>query len=222
MTETTKNLLNLDPICEAEELIGKRCENWEHDESVAALGLFMLANKYKEEHLKSIGDTYFDIPFNDFITIIKEYGFECGYYHDFKDDGKKQQEEVIYFHKDKGLILYANSCFDKIINDAKVYGEVEIDWKNHDRHKFVEAMYHCSHGDNGNGTMYFNLDGREGLISNLEVISDTFVFSKQWTKAQRLWFLNYVDTEKENYDYNEINKQKILSSMPEVQKIIYG
>lgn len=107
------------------------------------------------------------------------------------------------------------------MNSAKVYGEVK-----HNEDKLEEnqwdALNACSYGDNGNGTMYFNVDVREGFRFYLDAMSEAFEFSKSWSKVQFLWFLNYMDTDKKNYNYEEINKKKIASCTPEVRKIIFS
>lgn len=225
MNETTKNILNFDPVATAEDLIGKRHKDWDVEEGKSALGLVMLANQSKREHLERLGDTHYGITWKDFIEIAKAYGFKCGFCQKFigtgwSDEKGIEEEEIIFFHEEKGLILHAESFDGKSVNSAKVYGEVKIN------ETFTEnqcdALNGCSHGGNGNGTMYFNVDVREGFRFHLDALSEAFEFSTSWTKVQFLWFLNYMDTEKKNYNYEKINKQKIKACTPEVKKIIFG
>lgn len=227
MNETTRNILNFDPIATAETLIGKRHEDWDVEtDGMAALGLAMLTNESKREYLESIGDTHFGITWNDFIEIAKAYGFKCGFCQKFTGTGwsdKKgiEEEEIIFFHEEKGLILYAESFDGKSVNSAKVYGEVKLNENKIEEDQW-NALNGCSHGGNGNGTMYFNVDVREGFRFHLDAVSEAFEFSKSWSKVQFLWFLNYMDTKKKNYNYEQINKKKIASCTPEVRKIIFG
>ncbi len=175
---------------------------------------------------ETVGDTHVGMTWQEFIEIAKVYGFECGLCQKFK--GHKEQstkksveeEEIIFFHKEKGLILYAESYYEKFLNNAKVYGEVKIgealkpeQWK---------ALNHCSHGENDNGTMHISLDARQDLRLKLDSISEAFEFSKSWTTVPFMWFLNYMDNKKRNYNYDKINNQKIKASTPEVHKIIFG
>lgn len=225
MNEKTKNILNFDPIATAETLLGKRHEDWDtKTDGMAALGLAMMANQKKAEHLKSIGDTHFDITWIDFIEIAKAYGFKSGYSQKFTGTGWSdkgvEEEEIIFFHEEKGLILHAESYYGKSVNSAKVYGEVKIGNKL-EKNQW-EALIGCSHGGNGNGTMSFDVDVREGFRFHLDALSEAFEFSKSWSKVPFLWFLNYMDTKNENYSYEKINKQKIDASTPEVRKIIFG
>lgn len=225
MNEKTKNILNFDPIATAETLLGKRHEDWDgKTDGMAALGLAMMTNQKKEKYLKSIGDTHFGITWIDFIEIAKAYGFKSGYCQKFAGTGWSdkgvEEEEIIFFHEGKGLILHAESYDGTSVNSAKVYGEVKIGDKLEQNQ--LEALNGCSNGGNGNGTMHFDVDVREGFRFHLDALSEAFEFSKSWSKVPFLWFLNYMDTEDENYSYEKINKQKIDASTPEVRKIIFG
>ena len=225
MNETTRNILNFDPVATAEALIGKRHEEWDIEtDGMAALGLAMVTNQAKREHLESIGDTHFGITWQKFVEIVKAYGFKSGYCQKFTGTGWSdkgvEEEEIIFFHEEKGLILHAESYDGKSVNSAKVYGEVKIG-EELERNQW-EALNGCSHGGNGNGTMSFNVDVRKGFRFHLDALSEAFEFSKSWTKVPFLWFLNYMDTKDKNYSYEKINKQKIDASTPEVRKIIFG
>lgn len=227
MNEKTKNILNFDPIATAEALIGKRHEDWDVEtDGMAALWLAMLTNQSKMEHLENIGDTHFGITWHDFIEIAKAYGFKCGFCQKFTGTGLSdekgiEEEEIIFFHEEKGLILYAESFDGKSVNSATVYGEVKLNGDKLEEDQ-CNALNGCSHGGNGNGTMAFSVDVREGFRFHLDAVSEAFEFSKSWSKVPFLWFLNYMDTEKKNYNYEKINKQKIASCTPEVRKIIFG
>ena len=191
---------------------------------MAALGLAMATNQAKREHLESIGDTHFGITWQKFVEIVKAYGFKSGYCQKFTGTGWSdkgvEEEEIIFFHEEKGLILHAESYDGKSVNSAKVYGEVKIG-EELERNQW-EALNGCSHGGNGNGTMSFDVDVRAGFRFHLDALSEAFEFSKSWTKVPFLWFLNYMDTKDKNYSYEEINKQKINASTPEVRRIIFG
>lgn len=225
MNEKTRSILNFDPIAAAEALIGKQHEDWDVEtDGMAALGVAMATNQAKKEHLESIGDTHFGITWQSFIEIAKTYGFKSGYCQKFTGTGWSgkgvEEEEIIFFHEEKGLILYAESYNGKSVNNAKVYGEVKIS-ENIERNQW-NALNGCSHSGNGNGTMSFDVDVREGFRFHLDALSEAFEFSKTWTKVPFLWFLNYMDTKNKSYDYEKISMKKIKASTPEISKIILG
>lgn len=226
MNETTKNILSFDPIAAAESVIGKRHEDWDLEiDSTTALGIALLTNAFKKDHLKSISDTHFNISWQDFIDIAKSYGFECSLRQKFTaktfSNENVEEEEIIFFHKEKGLILYAESYDGSSVNSAKIYGEVKVSGKKLEENQW-DALSGCSYCGNENGTISFNIDVREGLIFHLDAVSEAFEFSKSWSNVQFLWFLNYMDTKKEDYSRKEINNQKIDACTPDVRKIIFG
>lgn len=225
MNEKTKNILNFDPVATAETLIGKQHEDWDlKTDAMAASVLAMATNQAKADHLKSIGDTHLGITWIEFIEIAKAYGFKSGYCQKFTGTGWSdkgvEEEEIIFFHEEKGLILHAESFNGKSVNSAKVYGEVKIGDKLEENQ--YEALNGCSHSGNGNCTMSFNVDVREGFRFHLNALSEAFEFSKSWSTLPFLWFLNYMDSKDENYDFKKITKLKINTSTSEVKKIIFG
>lgn len=223
MNATTKKLLEFDPIAAIEDTVGKCHENWNTAEETAAIILNMMYSEGKTTHLKGIGDTHCGITWSKFIDIAKNYGFECGYSQKFAGTGYSdhvEEEEIIFYHKEKGLILHAESFDAKSINSAKVYGEVKTTDKLTSSQ--LSALNGCSFGGNPNNTISFDVDVREGFVYHLEALSEAFEFSQRWSTVPFLWFLNYMDTEKPNYDYKKITAEKIAASSPEVSKIIYG
>ena len=225
MNEKTKNILNFDPVAATEDLLGKRHEDWDIEtDGYAALGIAMATNKIKADHLNSIGDTHFGITWIQFIEVAKAYGFKSGYCQKFTGTGWSdkgiEEEEIIFYHEEKGLILHAESFNGKSVNKAHVHGEVKIADKLEE--KQWEALNGYSHGGNGNGTMHFEVDVREGFRFHLDALSEAFEFSKSWSEVPFLWFLNYMDSKVENYDFEKITNKKINASTSEVKKIIFG
>lgn len=224
MNERTKAILEFDPIATAEEIVGKRHEQWDSngDEAQLALGLCFMANREKAAHLASLGDTHFGISWEDFKAIATAYGFKPGFCQKFAGTGwgdkGVEEEEIIFFHEEKGMILHAESYNGKDVNSAKVYCEVKTD-ETREKEQWA-ALNGCSFGGNGNGTVEVNVDVREGFLFHLNALSEVFEFSKTWTKVPFLWFLNYMDTKDANYNYDNINNAKIKKAAPEVQKII--
>lgn len=220
MNETTKNFLNFDPIATAETLIGKRHEDWNIEtDGLAALRLAVAANQAKANHLKSISDTHFGITWIEFVEFAKAYGFQISYYEKFTGRNE-EEEEIIFFHEEKGLILHAVSYAGKYVNSAKVYGELKKSDKLTKNQQ--EALNGCSQSPINNNTMSFDVDVREGFRFHLDALSEAFEFSKNWSKVPFLWFLNYMDTKDENYNYEKITQHKIDACTPEVRKIIFG
>jgi hypothetical protein len=67
-----------------------------------------------------------------------------------------------------------------------------------------------------------NHDCREALKFNINQLAENGTFVKKWKKQPFLWLLHYMDTEKKDYDYNAINKERIAMLPIEVQELIKG
>lgn len=184
----------------------------------------IIDNHVKTEQLMRLGDTFFDITWQDLIKIVKEYGFKCGFCHKFTGTGfsdkKVIEEEVIFFHEEKGLILHATSIDGNKVCCATVYGEVKSNEML--TAKQLDALKGCLYiRCNKNNTMSFLVDVQEAFKEHLNAISEAFGFSKSWTKVPFMYFLNYMEVLK-NYDYKKISMEKVAYSKPEVRKIIFG
>lgn len=175
------------------------------------------------EKAKDIRDTYFGMKWTDFIEIVKGYGFKKGFFKNFIGDDCINEEEIIFYHEENGLILYAESYGGEIVNKATVYGEVRASYMLTEKQR--KSLDNCSYWFNRNGTMHFDIDVRKGLRFHLDVLSKAFKFSKSWTKVSPMQLFNYMDEKSKNFNYKEIdkiNKQKLEESTPQVRKIIFG
>ena len=225
MNEKTKAILQFDPFEHVESLLDKRHEDWNiQQEGISALDVLIKHNQEKREYLRSIGDTYSRILWVEFIEIVKSYDFKIGYCQKFTSpccclEGVKD-EEVIFFHEEKGLILYAESYDGKYLNDATLYGEVKFGNKLEKNQ--CEALADCFYVIQGKNPIPFNVSVIEGFRYRLDILSEAFEFYKSWTKVPYLRFVNSMDTSIPNYNYKEITRQKIDASAPEVRKIIFG
>lgn len=199
MNEETKKNLNFDSIETVEALIEERKEK--------------LNAKDKIEYCKS--------TWQEFIEITKAYGFKCGFYKEFIGGRcptiKFQEEEVILFHEEKGLIIYAESFGKKEVSRAILYGEVNFEGK---ELKSEQCKTYFLTENIGNITC-FNADLSKQFDLRLDSILKTFEFSKVWSRIHFLWFLNYMENMDEYSDYEKINQQKIEAATPEVRKIIF-
>ncbi len=234
MNETTKKILESDPVAMAEAYLGKPHEEWDPcTDGMVALQFAAATSTQKRKHLEEQGDTHFSISWIKFIEIAKSLGFENGLTKAFVgtsswEDTKRDEEEIIFFHKEKGLILHAVSFTcggERSVNSAKVYGEIKIGENLSDNQ--WNALHGCSHGGTGHGTMEFNVDVREGFRHHINAISEAFEFVQNWTQVPFLWFLNYTEEHSlpdsfGDKTYEKITKKKIKACSPEVSKIIYN
>ena len=213
MNEITRQVLNFDPFAPIKDIL----DNPQSDSNTKMLYLNLMhnANKTKAEYLKEIGDTYYGISWADFLRIVKDYGFKIGYCQKYTNSWSSkgtEEENIIFFLEEKGLILHASS-YEGNLNTAKIYGGVKVGDKVEKQQ--IKALEWCSCGHNGNGTMHFDVDVREGFRYHLDALLEAFEFSKSWTKVQHL---NLDLSNEQIY----INRNMINQSCPEVRKIIFG
>ncbi len=232
----TDELLHKDSLAESEQVLGnKHWSEFNEKEQAFSLFKFMADNETKSEHLKSIGDTYWGMKWNEFINLIESYGFVSGLRYDFiapkygfSDEADRIEEAILYYHPTKGLILWATS-YSGNINGGTVYGEINIDkerWK-----EISKALNRCSHGafahyngeteqDEYKNQVEFDYDIREGLIHVLNRIENVTSYAPIWTERNFLWFLDYAEENQDGYDYRTITLEKILRCPNDLQDIV--
>ena len=234
LNKLTEKILKYDSLHESEKILdGKHWSGFTDDETKFSMCKFFVDNEIKRNYLKSIRDTYWCIPWNEFIQIIENYGFKRAWSQIFVDNDKmkthKQEEEIIYYHKGKGLILWAESytLTSEGINKGSVYSIADIEGVN-DTWKYRE-------GSSGvyDGFLHMQFDIREGVIHKIEKISN-FPLLTKWNSHHRwMRFVNYIESRGifKDGDNNwkvagslmdEITQNKIDQCCDEFKEIING
>lgn len=227
MDSKTENILMKDSLGETEKMLGGK--HWsQFDDFENGLVFVSLArdNKIKKDHLKSLGDTYWGMTWYEFKNLIKERGFVEGYSYELEYRGKydshsTNEEIIIYYHPEKGLIIYAESFSNKTsINGGTLYGEIQA----YDKEREPVIWKWLSTGgcrDVEKGIFATSHDIREGLFSKLDTLESAGRFLNRWTDKKRfLWFVDYMEDDVEGYDYKEITREKIKKCPKELQDII--
>lgn len=232
-----ESLLDNDPVDNVEKILGKSFSQFDKNEQGFLLQKALVYGKQKKEYLKSIGDTYFCMGWNEFIQLIQKYGFKEGLKYEYSpkhefEDCTKIEEAVIYYRPD-GLIIWATSFSNKTsLSYGKLYGFIETE-KIKDDPEYYDILSHCSrdslcyYDKETRETLvrkyvYFDYDAREALIYKINMIQSKTNFVSPWPKRPFLWLLDYNDEQIPNYDYYDINNKKISMCCPEVQYIILG
>lgn len=225
MTNEFDNMLNLDPLLEAEKITG---QSYKDDEETLSLGmlLHMAKSKQVREELSLRNDTHFGISWTDALAIYEDLGFVEVFSEEFVDKGfyKKDPEktEVFKVFWRNGFLLTAESYSKQTtLNSSNLY----YNWIPNDE---KSAYHHTSSGHydkNSDEVLVWSgdHDAREGLrniISNLESNGEIL---DQWQFVPWLWFLNFSVTKEENYDYRTENTRVISHFPAEVQgNILFG
>ena len=218
--DKTSEILQHDSIAETERKLNKNWQEFDELENFDMFGNFVRDNQIKENHLKLIGDTYFNMSWTEFKNKLESYGFILGLKYDIVHENNID-EVIIYYHKEKGLIVFADSYFNKKnVNSGNLYGEIQASSKE-DCHNVYNWM--STGGCINKDSLIFETqqDVREGLFHKLSMLESAGKFLPIWTNKNRfLWFVDYIENKVENYDYKKISHDKIMKCPKEVQEII--
>ena len=211
---TTAELINFDPLQEAEQLTGV---SYKEDETTSMLGLALAIshNVVKDAHLTAEDDTLLMNDLDRYQRIITEMGFELVLDLPFEapgwDAGEPPRKEryFIYAHCD-GLLLSFDTYQGVRVNGGHVY----YCWKNKpstERNWGVTSS--GSMRPDGQGELYWagNHDCREALRHKIGNLRQHGTFLQQWPSGHQmfLWFLHHQDTKDDGYDHVAITNSRI-------------
>lgn len=195
MNDELKSILNKDSLDESEKMLGgKHWSQLNELERCFAMSKFVADNDKKRIYLTEIGDTYFSMTWDYFKDLIKQKGFINGYTYEFnyQSHGRVTKEEIIiYYHPQKGLVIYAESYDNKTsVNGGDLYGEVQAN--NEDSEEIIWKWISTGGCIDRNNRIYSTqYDIREGLFSKLAILESAGKFLTKWVEKNKfLWFVD--------------------------------
>lgn len=217
-----KRMLEFDPLDAVEKATGKKMGKSLDDPITAAgLAVNLLHNKMKKNYLKERDDSYMSMPLVDFVTILINEDFKLIYEEEFidtdYDSGPKKERFNIYWHDKDGLLISFDSYAEqKRVNSVKLYYNYKpLDGKIFYTTGLPQNGYF--HDRTINGIWIGSYDAREALRFHINSLREIGDFVVPWVEEPFLWFLNYMDTKDENYNYREINKMKLEKIDPMIR-----
>lgn len=206
------NLLNFDPLREAENVTG---HSYKDDGGTSALGMLLaMDNNYKKQQaLKANQDSYYGMGFAEFVIMMDEMGFKK------VAAGQIPGTDDEWFIDWKEGILVFYDSFQSGINHATAYFNYLPVGENSCRTGFSGSAVE---GPGGKNVWYGHIDVREGFKHRLAKCKESGVFMKKWIKQPNLWLLHYKDTKVPGYNPEEINRQRIALLPEHVQDAIRG
>jgi hypothetical protein len=239
-----KSIVSVDPIQEIEKIVGMHYSEFDDDQTGLMLAHAFHTNTMKNEYLKGLGDTHFGMKWDEFLGIIKGYGFIEALQYEFDNENNKEKA-IIYYHPSKGLVIWATSYWNgKSVNGGSLYGQVKYTkpiefeerkwsyaWGSGSNMEMVmtdelmaasRSLNGCSHGafcDIGDG-ISFSYDVREALINKMHHIEQHLEFCNPWVTDQFLWFVDFVEDDQPGYDYKKITQEKIERCPVEFQNVV--
>lgn len=212
--ELLANLLNYDPLDNAEHVTGK---SYKTDECTMAIGFIdhLRASAERNATLELLDDTAFSNTVERYTRIITEEGFERVLEIPFADKDGTPESFQIWFHPD-GLLLDFDTFRTRDINSAKFYFNV--------RPKEQHSMYElrCSGGfcRSDNTAFSGDFDAREALRFHIRQLRAAGEFLNPWVEQPFLWLLHYMDVKAEGYDHAAITEERIAMLPEHVRKAI--
>ncbi len=206
------DLIHFDPLAEAERVTGL---DYKTDEMTSSLGfgLAIAHNKRLDAALIAADDTGYSSTWDDTLRIFYELGFETILTKHFT--GNDRPETTVFLWR-AGILAMIESYGDRV-NSSKIWYNVQFEttedyWRYISSGSFVDYDNRIWGGDH---------DTRIGLRNTLSRLESAGTFLEVWTKRPWLWFLNYMDTKVDGYDYAAINAQ-IISEFPEHVRAAIG
>lgn len=225
-----------DFLAETEEKLGKRHEDFTEAEQAFSLFNFMMENERKNNILDNAGDTSFRTPWNKFIAMLINNGFEFqnawSYDKDglnpklqvftkpeeLMKDGSEPYDVLIMFARD-GMLLVATSYGDHI-NGGHLYYEREL--------KEGVGLYDIkslsSFGMFADRKFHGYYDIREALMVHVRELEEKSTAMPIWEdKDPRPWILSYVDEKiisngpDSHNTYNKTINDRIKEASPAIR-----
>lgn len=164
------------------------------------------------------------LDWQTFLTEIRRYGFRCGYTDIFEGDGinskKSNEEEVILFNEEKGLIIYAYTFCGKRMGRATIYGQIPQKFQSMtEKQKRFFTNYAICMKSSKDG-IAFEMRVSKDFESFMRRLFDCFDFLPQWKDGIIPNFLNYVESRASHDEHRSTTETKLNSCFQEVRRII--
>jgi hypothetical protein len=205
-----EKVLSFDPLYAAEQLTGK---SYKEDKDTSMLGMVLAMDHAdrKAKLLQSVGDSNWRMTTDEFIELAQRLGFV-----EILRERVEGTPDTFYLFWRKGILLRLESYSGgRSINRADL-------WLNYKGPRSV--LFGCSNGlakkdSDGNPIWDVSVDVREGFHTILERLESAGEILDTWVARPFIWLLTYVDT-KTDYNYEQINEQRIAKLPEDVRKAI--
>lgn len=209
------DILNFDPLLEAEKLTGKSYKD-DRETMLMGAGLAILQNEQKEMELGLRGDSYYNISYSEYLEILADLGFQEVYSEEFVSRWEQAREQFRVFWRD-GILLTTESYMGKSLNSATAYFNAEFEDGNA---PWRMSLSGCLDGEayDGDPRRYIwcgYFDAREGIRHRLAQMEGQAKFLPKWTN-ERIYvsLLNYMESKVDFDEYDRIREMK-LTLLPE-------
>lgn len=211
MDNTTREMLDFDGLAQAEQITG---QSYKDDKETEGLGMLLhiMGSQVKANHLQSIGDSYFNMPWDESKALFESAGFEIILLEEFEgtDRGSGSPREEFLIAQRGGAILVAESFSTTRRNKASIYFNAKLkDPK--DEYYFPRcsgtSVYIGEFPDhrgfapkdmtleefNAESVRIGDFDAREGMLSRLADIEEHAEIILPWIECPFMSLVNYAE-----------------------------
>lgn len=215
-----EKILKYDPLAEAEKDTGA---SYKESQFTMNIGLFNHLEhvQKKEEALFEADDTVLSNDLDRYLRIVQDIGFEKVLELPFaghSSGGDRIYDERIFIFWRDGILL----VFETYMEDGVNGGHFYYNWA---PHNFKEAFHYTSSGSYVHDDPWIwagDHDCREALRFHIRRLEENGTILPVWKGRPFLWLLNYMDTKDDNYDHDQINRERIAMLPKDIQKAIKG
>ncbi|UVG35239.1 hypothetical protein SEA_CECE_233 [Microbacterium phage Cece] len=226
MTNSFDDMLNYDPLLEAEKATGL---SYKEDPGTSALGFLLMHEnaERKREELGLRGDTYSQMPFEEAVDVVLDAGFTLVYAQILADPSNSMPVHFYLYWK-SGFLLslesFAWSTGNLTVNSATLQYNWMTGTNGTERRPRVQASTHWTRmapGYDGESeddpwVLISSLDVREGLLHKMETILSDGIVPETWLYTDRLPRLHsYAEREERregepwSEEFKRINERNI-------------
>lgn len=174
----------------------------------------------KRPYLKDINNK---ISLEKNVELLLDYGFKQGYKENIRGDNfsKELNEELmIFYHEEKGLILYVETGNDKsVIKESEVYGEINAVFEELSS-KQIQALGLVTFYDPNDVTISFSISIFDEILVTLEILLNEFEFCNKWPQVPFLYFLTSIEIFEKSSDYRTITAKRLTKCSKEIKEVI--
>lgn len=220
-SDNLEELLSIDPIQVAEDLSGG------NPYPALSLGAAIYFNELKRSALQKANDSYYNIPYAEFVSLVTENGFEEVYGWNFSsipygNEAPVQESYKIFWNAEHSVMVTAESYNGTQLNSAKMHlFATSKDTSN--LFGLGGSSSPCDFVPEGyEHTRSLSFDVREGFRLKLNKIlnMEGVMLLKEWPEQMFLWLLDYTQPKQEEYDYKALTAA-VVARLPEhVRKAI--
>ena len=159
--------------------------------------------------------TWKEVNWKEFLEEATNEGFKIGYSKNFESEFGKE-EEVIMYHQELGIILFADSYSGEKVNDVRGYAELKYNEIGSQWNLLVGCTYSSPTTDIVQVFFEYRI-----IFDTIKRVKSGWKFNARWSKPHfELNLINFKENTGKYPSYLKITQKKIEESSEEIQKII--